>query len=171
MHVTKIQRRKAFKANVERILSPLTIIIRLQNILFGRLFPAMHTNLKVITKFPRKDQIKLLSEGVQYLHFLHISSLFCVNMQSCDLGTLHFFSAQSQMFRVNLWPGKQCHLKGARPGWGLRALGFEKCFKKSDMIPHKKPGRNSPKIQKARDMAILPKATIKLYFTLNYTSH
>ena len=27
MHVTKIQRRKAFMANVERILSPLTIII------------------------------------------------------------------------------------------------------------------------------------------------
>ena len=80
------------------------------------IFPAMHTNLKVITKFPRKDQIKLLSEGVQYLHFLHISSLFCVNMQSCDLGTLHFFSAQSQMFRVNLRPGKQCHLKGARAG-------------------------------------------------------
>ena len=169
MHVTKTQRRNAFMANFERILSPLTIIIRLQNILFVRLgiFPAMHTNLKVITKFPRKDQIKLLSEGVQYLHFLHISSLFCVNMQSCDLGTLHFFSAQSQMFRVNLRPGKQCHLKGARAGWGLRALGFEKCFKKTDMIPHKKPAVHEP-VPRSRKPV-----TWRFYLKplLNYTSH
>ena len=91
MHVTKIQRKKAFMANFEKILSPLTIIIRLQNTLFVRLgiFPAMHTNLKVITKFPRKDQIKLLSEGAQYLHFCTFHRCF---VSICNHVTLEHYT-------------------------------------------------------------------------------
>ena len=132
-----------------------------------RLFPAMHTNLKVITKFPRKDQIKLLSEGVQYLHFLHISSLFCVNMQSCDLGTLHFFSAQSQMFRVNLWPGKQCHLKGARPGWGFEIWDWDlkSVLRKVIWFPTRSLDETVPRSRKP--------VTWRFYLKQlsNYTSH
>ena len=168
MHVTKIQRRKAFMANFDRILSPLTIII-LTKYTFRKTWNfscnahEFKSNYKISQK--RSNQTFIWRSAI-FAFFAHFIVVLCqyaimwpwnITLFLCTIPNVQGKSTARETMSF----------KGARAGWGLRALGFEKCFKKTDMIPHKKPAVHEP-VPRSRKPV-----TWRFYLKplLNYTSH